>query len=105
MSALYLVYFLCFLVYFPCFDVFTSLFANDDNGFSILTLLLLTDSNLIYSSFMSVLLFFVGAFVLIVSLILFFLQLHACVGSSLGGMLSLMAAAEFPDRVGRSVDM
>lgn len=42
MSALYLVYFLCFLVYFPCFD----LLANDDNGFSILTLLLLTDSNL-----------------------------------------------------------
>lgn len=35
---------------------------------------------------------------------LFCLQLHACVGSSLGGMLSLMAAAEFPERVGRSVE-
>ena len=28
-------------------------------------------------------------------------RLHACIGSSLGGMQSLMAAALFPDRVGR----
>lgn len=35
----------------------------------------------------------------------FCLQLHACVGSSLGGMLSLMAAAEFPERVGRIISI
>ncbi|XP_048775708.1 serine O-succinyltransferase-like isoform X2 [Ostrea edulis] len=32
-------------------------------------------------------------------------KLHACVGSSLGGMLSLMAAAEFPERVGRIISI
>ncbi|XP_022327170.2 uncharacterized protein LOC111126670 isoform X2 [Crassostrea virginica] len=32
-------------------------------------------------------------------------KLYACVGSSLGGMLSLMAAAEYPERVGRIISI
>ncbi|XP_061169662.1 uncharacterized protein LOC133179004 isoform X1 [Saccostrea echinata] len=32
-------------------------------------------------------------------------KLHACVGSSLGGMLSLMATAEYPERVGRIISI
>lgn len=101
--ALYLVY-----RYFVCFPLFVFLAFN--SSYLCLPMMRMV----IVPGYLSIALCFVYSYLHVFRLFevglvnfitdLFCLQLHACVGSSLGGMLSLMAAAEFPERVGRSVE-